>query len=63
MSEAARVSMVAAGADTKILEHPLIADDITQLIGKVRTSVIIGEKRSLIVSARLFFSALVWLRM
>eukprot|EP00752_Nemacystus_decipiens_P018639 g16713.t1 len=28
------LSMVAAGSDTKILEQPLIADDITQLIGK-----------------------------
>ena len=31
------LSMVAAGSDTKVLEQPLIADDITQLIGKVPT--------------------------
>lgn len=31
------LSMVAANPGTKLLEQPLIADDITQLIGKVRS--------------------------
>ncbi|CAB1096990.1 unnamed protein product [Ectocarpus sp. CCAP 1310/34] len=32
--ESTGLSMVAAGPDAKVLEQPLIADDITQLIGK-----------------------------
>lgn len=37
MASGARASAVTmvAGSDTKLLEQPLIADDVTQLIGKV----------------------------
>lgn len=42
MATSTGLSMTAA--DAKVLEQPLIADDITKLIGKVRRKSRVGEK-------------------